>query len=310
MPEMKREECTVLVCSCDAYSDCWEPFFTLLKKYWNNCPYDIVLNTESKAFTMDGLNIVCHQYYRAGETVPYGERLLRHLCAIETPYVLIMMDDFFLRKKVDGEKIEFCINELRAHSDIAVFSFESAKDTMNRDDGVYGDFILRPQCGEYKVNFQGGVWNKAALISLIRPHESPWETETKGSIRSFETNHRFYTLKDISLTPIDYGKKSGLTWGIVRGKWVYEDIVPLFEKHQITVDYSSRGFFDVNNFEDITVVKDRSFYRDIRSFGFWYWTRMKCWRTVHIVQKLLPLPYDVDYVAYRRKLESRKSQLE
>lgn len=96
---MKQNNCTILVCSCDAYSDCWEPFFYLLKKYWPDCPYEIVLNTESEAFTIDGLDIVCYQFYNKGERVPYGDRLLRHLNAIRTPYILILMDDFFPAEK-------------------------------------------------------------------------------------------------------------------------------------------------------------------------------------------------------------------
>lgn len=303
---INRQDCTVLVCSSDKYADCWDPFFTLFKKYWSECPYDIVLNTESKAFEMDGLDIICYQFYTENEKVPYGERLLRHLKTIKTPNVIILMDDFFLRKKVDSEKVIQYAHELSVNTDIAVFSFDSIKDEMNIDDGKYNDFILRPQCGEYKLNFQGGVWRKSSLISLIRAHESPWEIEIKGSIRSFEIKQRFYTLKDISLSPIDYGKKKGLTWGIVRGKWVYDDVVPLFEEHQIMVDFSQRGFFDKLNYEDIAAVKRNSIFRDVQSYGIRYCGRMASWRMIHIVQKLLHLPYDIDYVLYRRRKEKSR----
>lgn len=164
---MKETNCTILVCSCDDYMDCWPPFFHLLKKYWPDCPYDIVLNTESEVFTIDGLHVVCHQFYNKGENVPYGERLLRHLNAIDTPYIFILMDDFFLRKEVDTAKIQFCIHELERNSDIAVFSFDSVRDEMNIDDGQYSDFLLRPQCGEYKLNFQGGGYGAKTYLQVM-----------------------------------------------------------------------------------------------------------------------------------------------
>ena len=39
---------TLLVNSCDAYADLWQPFFTLLKRYFVPLPAEILLNTETK----------------------------------------------------------------------------------------------------------------------------------------------------------------------------------------------------------------------------------------------------------------------
>lgn len=72
---MIRNDCTILLCSCDAYSDCWEPFFKLLKKFGDNCPYRIQLNTESAKYDYDGFEIQCLQKYTNGQ-VSYGERML------------------------------------------------------------------------------------------------------------------------------------------------------------------------------------------------------------------------------------------
>lgn len=297
---MKKEDCTVLVCSCDSYEDAWEPFFELFWKYWPDCPYKVVLNTESKKYEGGG-NVECFEFYKKGERVFYGERLLKHLNKIDTAYVLILMDDFFLRKKVDESKIEFCLNELKNHSDIAVFSFDAVRDELNIDDGIYQDFILRPKYGEYKMNFQGAIWNKQVLIKCIRSFETPWEIETKGSMRTFEMNERFYTLKDLSLSPIDYGKKTGLTWGIVRGKWIYEDVVPLFQKQGINVDFEKRGFFDPDNYENITIPPKRSVKQNIESYGIKLWIKMILWRIPHVIQKLFHMKYDIDYIAYKRR---------
>lgn len=50
---------TLLVNSCDAYADLWQPFFTLLKRYFVPLPAEILLNTETKDFAFDGLNLRC-----------------------------------------------------------------------------------------------------------------------------------------------------------------------------------------------------------------------------------------------------------
>ena len=60
---------TLLVNSCDAYADLWQPFFTLLKRYFVPLPAEILLNTETKDFAFDGLNLRC-----VHSTAPtYGE---------------------------------------------------------------------------------------------------------------------------------------------------------------------------------------------------------------------------------------------
>lgn len=83
---------TLLVNSCDAYADLWQPFFTLLKRYFLPLPAEILLNTETKNFAFDGLNLRC-----VHSTAPtYGERMTDALREVKTEYTLLLLDDFFL----------------------------------------------------------------------------------------------------------------------------------------------------------------------------------------------------------------------
>ena len=106
-------ECTLLVNSCDNYSDTWTPFFKLLSKYWPDCPYKIVLNTESLSFKYNDLNINTFSFYKEGKSVSWGRRVIRHLKKIETEFVLIVLDDFFIRANVDQARIEECISWMK-----------------------------------------------------------------------------------------------------------------------------------------------------------------------------------------------------
>ena len=55
--EKIKENVTILVNSCDNYDDLWLPFFTLLKKYWVPLNVRVILNTETKKFSLDGMSI-------------------------------------------------------------------------------------------------------------------------------------------------------------------------------------------------------------------------------------------------------------
>ena len=43
-----NSDLTVVVCTCDSYSDVLSLFFAAFYDYWPSCPYPIVINTEKK----------------------------------------------------------------------------------------------------------------------------------------------------------------------------------------------------------------------------------------------------------------------
>lgn len=47
---MAHADLTMMVSSTDSYEDCWNPYFLLMQKFWPDCPYPVVLNTEEKSY--------------------------------------------------------------------------------------------------------------------------------------------------------------------------------------------------------------------------------------------------------------------
>ena len=237
------DKCTIMICSCDAYEDAWYPFFELFKKYWPDCPYRLILNTESKAYNDPKLSVESFAFFN-DRPVPYGERMIRHLKEIHTPYTLVMMDDFFLRRPVDGEFLEKVMSYLDNDERAVVFSFQNVVDELNTHSQNYPGFDLRPLYGYYKFNFQAAIWKTEYLLGAWKPHESPWAWEGIGNYRSFDKKHDFYVLRHEESTPLFYGFDGIGHMGIYRGKWYTPDVVPLFEKHNLQIDLSKRGCID------------------------------------------------------------------
>lgn len=291
--------CTILINSSDKYCDTWMPFFKLFKKNWPDCPYPIILNTESMSYCDQKLEVKCLNIYRPNEKSDYGERLLRHLSEIKTEYVIMLLDDFFLRSQVRTEKLEFLIDEMDKHPDIATFSFEAINDSDNIDDGVYGDYVLRNQCCEWKFNLQGALWRKDVLVSLIKPHENPWDLERMGTIRAFDCADKFYALKKQEQSPIDYGKKSGLTWGIVRGKWVESSVVDLFRENGIEVDFQERGFLQPEDLKNNHGREKIDFLKMLKSLGATGTLDLLLWRGGRFIRSRTGMRYYSSYTDYR-----------
>lgn len=230
-------KCTLLVNSCDAYSDLWEPFFRILIANWDPIPYPIILNTESLAFSFPSLEIHTFGLYPKENNVPWGERLIATLQRIDTEFILFMLDDFFLLDRVDQERINQCISWMTENPEIAVFSF-SRTHQPNIRDGKYPHFERRPQNGEYRLNTQAAVWRREKLISYIRPHESPWEWELYGSIRSRRYPEIFYSAIEGEPSIMLYDWSAG--GAVHRGKWT-ASALKLLKEYDIQVDVTKRG---------------------------------------------------------------------
>lgn len=240
---MKLEEkLTILVNTCDGYSDLWEPFFTLLKKYWDPKDIRIVLNTESKTFSMDGLAVDC---VHTPQSKYYGERILHVLSEIRTEYVLLLLDDFFLRQPAQTDKLRQIITWMEADKKIACFNMETIPVYVDWESDRYPGFRRVPPGTQYALNMQAAVWRTGMLKQFWKPQVSPWEWEAYCNLLQYKfPDHKIYCTTEYSHSFLDYGHRQvGDVWAVVRGKWVLEDVQPLFERENISVDLSKRGAY-------------------------------------------------------------------
>ena len=230
------QDITLVVSSCDKYSDIWDPFFTLLKRYWDP-QMPVVLVTESKDYTFEGMDIRTLDLYPAGSRPPWSELQMKALEKIDTDFVLFMLDDFFLEAAVKEERVRECLEWMKQDPSIACFNFTPVMHGSNLPCG-YAGFELRPQNGEYRLNCQAALWRRKTLLDDMRPHENAWIFETLGSRRSFRwKDQKFYSaLPEENIFPYDVKGGGALN----HGKW-NQSAVELIEREQLDVDVSARG---------------------------------------------------------------------
>ena len=173
---------TIFVNTSDNFEDCWLPFFTLFARYWPDCRYPIILNTETKNYSIKGLDIVCTKV-AAGENrrLAWSECLERALDSVQTPYILYLQEDYFLEATVRADALESLLTVLRkGHVDVIRLSEAS-------DAGPWlqtNDLIWQvSQKAKYQISLQAALWRKDFLRAQVRTHESPWQLESFGSMR-------------------------------------------------------------------------------------------------------------------------------
>lgn len=220
-----NKKCAVVVLTCDSYSDLWDPFFILKNRYWADCPYETYLITETKK--CDYCKTI-----NVNESI-WTKRVREGLKKIKSDYVIILLEDFFIRDKVNNERIEYCMNNFDENT--AMFNFEKSHDVNDIKSEVEG-FNIKTRDSKYKCSSQAAIWDKEKLIELLSKDCDPWTWETNEPLK----NYKFYINNESEV--FTYGKEN-ILFGVYQGKWYKADVVPLFKKENIKIDYSVRGFY-------------------------------------------------------------------
>lgn len=240
MTSSAKHDLTIFVNTSDSFDDCWKPFFKLFKLYWPNCPFPIVLNTETKEFSYKGLNIRCTKVaHNKSDKLGWSECLMRALDSIDSTYILYLQEDYFLEAPVKEKILIALLNKMKAgFACTIVFSGGVGPWKPTESDSIWEV----DKKAKWRLSLQAGLWEKSVLRSLLRKHETPWQLESYGSFRTRKLKQRICSVN----RDIFSGKGKDIfpysPTGIVAGRWVKSIVEPLFKKHGIYVDFSQRGF--------------------------------------------------------------------
>lgn len=233
----------IVVNSCDAYSDLWDIFLLCMSEYWGNCNYQIVLNTESKNYSIqDEINfdVLTHHYSSGGKDL-WGARLISTLLDINAEFVIVLYDDFLLNSQVNQDRLDELIHLMSVNSRIGVIYLTKLLG-VEKGKSWGNDLAEVAPYADYRLNSSPAIWRKDTLLSFTGKKDNPWAWEYFGSYRTFRASSVFLAIDDsgVDAYPYDY-RKGG---AIYRGKWVLEVIEPIIERHKLTIDTAVRGVVD------------------------------------------------------------------
>ena len=92
---------SILVPSCDRYQDLWRPFVTLLQRHWPDCPWPVTVGSNHARCELPGVRAL-----PIGDDITWSRSTRTMLEALDTPVVLLLLDDFFFRARVDTARME------------------------------------------------------------------------------------------------------------------------------------------------------------------------------------------------------------
>lgn len=221
--------CSLLVLSCDAYADLWQPFFSLLREKWPDCPYPIFLGAGTLRCDNPGVTTL-----GSGAGHDWSRCVLDYLEQLPSPYVLVMLDDFFLRKTVESDLIRHCLNFAERNHAKQVRLIPRPGPTRK----VSGEKWVGSCMPDlrYRVSTQAAIWERKALMELLRPGESAWQFEQNANQRASQCKYGYYAAWK---TLLPY---SGLLAHHVveKGRWLPHEKW-IFSRQSIGCDFSKRA---------------------------------------------------------------------
>lgn len=199
LSDIKRKF-SVLVVSCDKYSDLWLPFFELFWRFWPDCPFNVYLLSNNMAAHIPKVKPLL-----VGDDLSWSDNLIKALNQLNEEYVLIFLDDLLLLDhvktddvvKIVGWVVEKMPNYLRMNP------YPRADKSYNELVGI----VLRGTV--YRTATVMAVWKRDILLNLLRPGENAWEFEICGTVRS-DCYDKFYA------TWTDYFP---IVNSVIKGKW-------------------------------------------------------------------------------------------
>lgn len=197
---MLKDKLTCLIFSCDKFSDLWESNLKLFRTNWPDRDFETFIVTDKpsdKCFS--DVKIIA-----AGDDKEWSERLKYALQYVNTNYVFVTLDDYFLIEKVDNSKMENYLNlMIKGGYDYFRFYPRPVKATKEELRDYKGVHRIDTSC-DYSVNLYSCYWNKAFLEYTVRDPKNAWMFEISLSEQAVSygakclcSNNHDYVILDV-----------------------------------------------------------------------------------------------------------------
>ena len=195
---MPMNKMTLLILSCELFSDLWDAHVYQLEKYWSDRGMDTYIVTDKKHETSyEGVKVIA-----AGEGVEFTDRLKYALEQIDSEYIFITLDDYFLIKNVSNESIEHLVGLMDEQNYDYIRLFKRPTKSKGKRIKGYKRVNDINVNNRYSVNLYSGIWRKEFLKNTLREPLNPWVYEVRlwkvamelGARCAVSNNHEFVIL--------------------------------------------------------------------------------------------------------------------
>lgn len=224
------DDVSILVVGFDGYIDVWNHFFALMNKYWADRPQTYLATSELTP-VYENVHVI-----PTGKNTEWSKRTAIALEQIKTPYVILMLEDFFISDYVDNDVVKSCI-EMVEHDNIKFYQIlvQLLKQTWEKGKPYKGNKHIHviPTDKKYGVNLQAAIWQTQYLKEKIgNENYNAWQFEMNQlNAEKYNENKIEYLIDDRNILKI--------THAVVQSKYL-RGAIKKMNKIGHTIDTSER----------------------------------------------------------------------
>lgn len=185
---------SVIVSSCDAYSDLWPYFFRFMERHWSDAPRPVYLVSNFRTFNHPDVKTLC-----SGPDRSWGATIHAALEQIPDEFVAFLLDDFFLDQTVPEGWVEELVRQLDEAGGDFVSLYHVAGNPLK--EGSWLSVIQeRMEC----PGFHAGIFRRSYLMKLAAAGVNIWKTETLMRDDALDRQFRQFSLTTASPFHLTY----------------------------------------------------------------------------------------------------------
>lgn len=123
----------------------------------------------------------------------WSDGVIKCLSGLQDDLVLIVMDDYWLTRPADSIAVNLAYQYMRSHPDIARFDLATDRmyDKHHELESIGRiDLVEAEKDATYNLSFQASIWRRELLLEVLKPGETPWQSEILGTERLNATSYR------------------------------------------------------------------------------------------------------------------------
>lgn len=176
----------IIIYSSDKTQWSLQPFAYLFNRYWSErIGVDVYLNSPMP-FDLPR-NFITHGIGAFKPADEWSTDFINALKSLDDEVICVMMDDYWLNRRVNAEAVYWCAGYMIEHPEVARFDLttdrlyaEGMRDYCKIE---YLDVIRSDPKSPYHFSLQAALWRREHLLSCLVPHETPWLVEERGNSR-------------------------------------------------------------------------------------------------------------------------------
>ncbi len=184
---------SILILSCQKFSDLWSNNLLLFEKYWKEHPAIFLSSDGEGIFDLrdfDNLIVVKDDM---------SSRIIKAVNTIKSKYIFLTFDDYYLKSMVKAEYIKSVLKIMDSEQ-YDYCRFFKEKKIIGKEIG-YLKYKKIPLKDAYEVNFYPSIWKKESLLKVLKFGEDIWKTEVRLTRRMRENGLSGIAVYDKSIFP-------------------------------------------------------------------------------------------------------------